>query len=411
MSEAAFAVRMETYARHVSAPYVDFLRRLGLALDIVRAERAALYDREGRRYVDCIAGYGNLAVGHNHPAVIGAVIEELCSSRPYNWPFVSEPQTRLAEKLAQIAPGELACSLIVNSGSEAVDSALKLVRLATGRHRVVAMRGGWHGFTLGALSVSEPSLCRDFAPLLEGPSHVPYGDAGALEEAIGERTGAVILEPIQAESGAVVPPAGYLRAVAALCERRKVVLILDEIKTGMGKTGRMFACQHDDVVPDLLLAGKALGGGVMPIGAVIARNGLWKKFGLSFPMSSSSAAGNAPACAAALATLKVLEKEDLCARSARAGEKFRAGLDALVREFAPIVKGTSGRGLLLALHADSARRASRIVAACAQKGLLVMSAFCERSRILIEPPLCIADDEVDFALGVLREVLRGDASP
>lgn len=407
MTQASFSLRMDSYARHVSAPYVDFLRRQGLDLDIARAEQTALYDRAGRRYVDCIGGYGNLNVGHNHPAVVAAVVEELRSPRPYNWPFVSEVQTRLAEKLAQVAPGDLACSLIVNSGSEAVDSALKLVRLASGRHRVIAMRGGWHGFTLGALSVSEPALCRDFAPLLEGVSHVPYGDLGALADALDERTGAVVLEPIQAERGAVLPPAGYLPAVAELCARRNVALVLDEIKTGIAKTGRMFACEHEGVVPDLLLAGKSLGGGVMPIGAVIAREGLWKKFGLSFPMSSSSAAGNAPACAAALATLEVIEAENLCARAARAGARLLAGLDALVREFAPVIKGTSGRGLLLALHADSARSAARVVAECAQKGLLVMTAFCDRTRVLFEPPLCIADGEVDFALEVLSEVLHG----
>jgi putrescine aminotransferase len=408
MTDPAFSLRMEKYARHVSAPYVEFLKRQQLDLDIVRAEQAAVYDRQGQRYIDCIAGYGNLNVGHNHPRVIDAVVEELRSPRPYNWPFLSDAQARLAEKLAQAALGDPSCSLIVNSGSEAVESALKLVRLATGRHRVVAAHGAWHGFTLGALSVSEPSLCRNFAPLLEGVTHVRYGDAAALAEALDERTGAVILEPIQAESGAVMPPEGYLREVAALCRRRNVVFILDEIKTGMGKTGRLFACEHENAVPDILLAGKALGGGVMPIGALVAHERLWKKFGLSFPMSSSSSAGNAPACAAGLATLEVIEAEGLCARAARNGERVAATFRALADEFPAIVKGASGRGLLLALHIDRPARASRMVADCAQRGLLVMTAFCDRTRILFEPPLCITDEQTDFALDVLRQVLRGD---
>jgi putrescine aminotransferase len=407
MTHVVFSRRMESYARHVSTPYVEFLRRLGLDKDIVRAERAAVYDREGKRYIDCIAGYGNLALGHNHPAVVGAVVEELRSPRPYNWPFLSDAQTRLAEKLAQIAPGDLACSLIVNSGSEAVDSALKLVRLATGKHRVIGMRGGWHGFTLGALSVSEPSLRRDFAPLLDGVTHVPYGDLDAVEQAIDAQTGAVIVEPIQAEGGAVCPPAGYLRALAELCRRRNVALIVDEIKTGIGRTGRMFASEHEDAVPDLLLVGKSLGGGVMPIGAVISGDGLWKKFGLSFPMSASSAAGNAPACAAALATLELVVSENLCARAARAGARLLAGLNDLVRLLAPPVMAASGRGLLLALHTDGPGSASRLVSGCARRGLLVMTAFCDRTRIVLEPPLCIADEEIDFALEVLRGVLHG----
>lgn len=408
MTHAAFSLRLETYARHVSTQYVEFLRRQGLALDIVRAEGALVYDREGKRYIDGIAGYGNLNVGHNHPRVVEAVVEELRSPRPYNWPFLSDAQTRLAEKLAQVAPGDLSCSLVVNSGSEAVESALKLVRLATGKHRVVSAHGGWHGFTLGALSVSEPSLCRSFAPLLEGVTHVSYGDVGAVEQALDARTGAVIIEPIQAESGAVVPPSGYVREIADLCRRRNVVLILDEIKTGIGKTGRLFACEHENAVPDILLVGKALGGGVMPIGAMVARSGLWSKFGLSFPMSSSSAAGNAPACAAGLATLEVVESERLCAQAARTGARALAAFRELAREFPSIVTGASGRGLLIALHTDGLRSAARIVSGCASRGLLVMTAFCDRTRILFEPPLCITDEQTDFALDVLRQVLRGD---
>ena len=172
LNNQQFAVRTEKYARHVNPQYVEFLKRQGLALDVVKAEKAVVIDREGNQFIDCIAGYGNLNVGHNHPKVIEAVVKELHSPHPYNWPFLSEAQTRLAEKLAQVTPGELKCSLIVNSGSEAVDSALKLVRLATGKHHVISAYGGWHGFTLGALSISDPSLCRNFTPLLEGVTHV-----------------------------------------------------------------------------------------------------------------------------------------------------------------------------------------------------------------------------------------------
>jgi acetylornithine/succinyldiaminopimelate/putrescine aminotransferase len=258
--------------------------------------------------------------------------------------------------------------------------------------------------------VSQPSLCRGFAPLLEGVTHVPYGDAGAMEQAIDARTGAVILEPIQAESGALVPPAGYLREIAALCRRRNVVLILDEIKTGIAKTGHLFACEHEEVVPDILLLGKALGGGVMPIGAMVAGRALWKKFGLSFPMSSSSAAGNAPACSAGLATLEVVESERLCARAARSGARALAAFRGFAGQFAPTIKGASGRGLLLALHTDHPASAARIVADCARRGVLVMTAFCDRTRILFEPPLCIGDEQIDCALDVLHQALRGTPS-
>jgi putrescine aminotransferase len=406
MTAAPFALRTARYARHVSAPYVDFLERRGLALDIVRAAGAFVWDRDGTRYLDCIAGYGNLAVGHNHPRVLDAVVAELRSPRPYNWPFLSEAQTRLAEELARLAPGNLERSLIVNSGSEAVDSALKLVRLATGKHRVISARGAWHGFTLGALSVSEASLCRSFAPLPEGVTHVPYGDVAALEQTMDGGTGALILEPIQGERGAVVPPGGYLREAQALCRRRNVVFILDEIKTGLGRTGRWFACEQEQAAPDILLVGKALGGGAMPIGALIAGGALWGKLGLSFPMSSSSAAGNAPACAAGLATLEVIQSEGLCAQAARTGERLLAALGTLAREFAPLVTGVSGRGLLLSLHTDHPRSASRLIDACARRGLLVMTAFCDRTRLLLEPPLCMTAEQADFAAGALHGALR-----
>lgn len=398
-----FAERAARVERYTNAPYVRFLRRLGLDLDIVRAEGASVYDAGGRRLVDCIAGYGNLNVGHNHPRVVEAVVEELRSGRPFNWPFLGDAASRLAERLAAVTPGDLECSLVVSSGSEAVESALKLVRLATGKPHVVAAYGAWHGFTLGALGVSEPGMRAGFGPLLESVTHVPFGDATAAEAAIGATTGAVIVEPIQAESGAVVPPDGYLRALAEICRRRDVVLVFDEIKTGIGKTGRLFACEHEDAVPDVLLIGKSLGGGTMPIGALVARRRLWGKVGLSFPMSSSSTAGNAPACAAALATLDVVESEGLCERAERAGARIMATLGELARRYPSVVTGASGRGLLLALHAPSLKAATAIVSRCARRDVLVMTAFCDRTRILIEPPLSISDGELETVVAALGD--------
>ncbi len=396
---------LRTYGRHVNEPYVHFLARLGLAVEFTEASQASVVDAEGRHYIDCIGGYGNLNLGHHHPGVIDAVISELRSNRPFNWPFISGTHARLAAELARICPGNLECSLIVNSGSEAVDSALKLVRLATRKSEIICARGGWHGFTFGALSISEPDLCRTFQPLLPGITAVPYGDAAAIESAISEQTGAVILEPIQSESGAVVPPPSYLSAVEEICRRKNVVLIFDEIKTGIAKTGRMFACEHDGAVPDMLLLGKSLGGGAMPIGVVVARRDLWSKFGLSFPMSSSSAAGNAPACAAALATLQAVESEDLCAQAAQKGASLATSLELLVKQFPDIIRGFSGRGLLLALHAANLKVATEIVKNCISRGVLVMTAFCNRTRILIEPPICISNEQVSKVSAVLADAV------
>jgi putrescine aminotransferase len=287
-----------------------------------------------------------------------------------------------------------------------VDSALKLARLATGRPDFISAHGAWHGFSLAALSVSERRLCRDFEPLLGGVTQVPYGDIEAVDAHIDDRTAAVIVEPIQAESGAVVPPDRYLRGLREVCDRRDVVLVLDEVKTGIGKTGRMFACQHDDVAPDILLSGKSLGGGFMPIGAMTAKRSLWTKFGLSFPMASSSGAGNLLACAAALATLEVVEAEGLCEQASRKGEFLKQALSEIACEFPSVIKGTSGRGLLLALHADGLKTANALVRECIRGGVLVMTAFCDRTKVLLEPPLCISDEQLHTVATTVRDAAR-----
>lgn len=395
--------RSEIVARHSSAPYVQFLQRMGLDIDVVAAEGATVTDASGRRYLDCIAGYGNCFVGHKPRLIIDAVVAEIRSARPFNLPFIGEAQARFFAKLVEVSPEGLECCYAVNSGSEAVETALKLVRLVTGKSGVVCMSGAWHGFTLGCLGVSEAAMTKQFRPLLTGMKQVPFGDSEAVDAAIDESVGCIIAEPIQAENGAVVPPPGYLEELRRIADRRNVLLVFDEAKTGVGKTGRMFACMHEDAVPDILVCGKALGGGIMPIGAVVARRKIWSKFGLSFPMSSSSGAGNAPACAAALATLHYVEREGLCERAIARGHQLRAGLENLVQRFPRTLTAIDGRGLLLSIRAANAQLASSLVQQCAQRGLLVMTAFCDRTKLLIEPPACISNEEVDRVNMALAE--------
>jgi putrescine aminotransferase len=401
--------RSEIVASHSNTPYVHFLKRIGLDIDVVAAEGAKVTDANGLCYLDCIAGYGNCFVGHNPRPIIDAVVAEIQSPRPFNLPFISEVQARLFRKLAEVAPGELDCCYAVNSGSEAVETALKLARLATGKAGVICATGAWHGFTFGCLSVSETSMTKQFIPFLEGVQRVPFGDAKAVDAAIDESIGCVIIEPIQAENGAIVPPPGYLEELRRICSRRKVLLIFDEAKTGIGKTGQMFACMCEEAVPDILVCGKALGGGIMPIGAIIARRGIWSRFGLSFPMSSSSGAGNAPACAAALATLHYVENEQLCRRALQQGLRLRTALENLVEAFPKTLLAIDGRGLLLSLQTASIQSASHLVAECVQRGLLIMTAFCDHTKILIEPPGCISNEEVDKVNAVLGEAVSACA--
>jgi putrescine aminotransferase len=397
--------RAGTVSHYSNAPYMQFLKRLGMGIDVVSAKGAMIVDSAGRQYIDCIAGYGNCVLGHNPRPVIDAVVLELQSPLPFNLPFVLEVQALLAERLARDTPGDLECSFIVNSGSEAVETALKLSRLATGRSGVICATGAWHGFTFGCLSVSEQSMCRQFRPMLDGIKRVTYGDAAAIEACLDDTIGCVIVEPIQSENGAIVPPQGYLKSLQDLCSKKGVILIFDEVKTGIAKTGRMFACEYDNAVPDVLVCGKALGGGVMPIGAVVAQRKVWGRFGLSFPMSSSSGAGNAPACAAALATLKYVGEEKLCEKAERQGIRLMAGLQ-LIKEHNPErLLGISGRGLLIGLKFVDQKFASQMVVECAKRSVLVMNAFCDRSKILVEPPACITDEQVDRVVAAIRESL------
>ncbi len=394
---------LESYGRHVNRPYVSFLQRCGLDFEVGRALGAVIEDRSGQQYIDCVGGYGNLNIGHNHPRVVERLTRLLHEAKPLGWPFISETHVELAEALAKLAPAGLECCLFVNSGSEAVDSALKLARLATGRAEVICCDGAWHGFTLGALSVSEPDMRRSFGNLLPGVKRVPYGDSRAAAAAITADTAAIIVEPIQSESGAIAPPARYLCDLAAVCNQSGALLIVDEIKTGMGKTGRMFVCEFDQADPDVLLVGKSLGGGLMPIGALVANRKWWAKFGLSFAMTSSSSAGNGLACAAALAAIEVIQSENLCSNAEQQGWRLLQSLSDLALAYPTLLRGVTGRGLLLGLHTASLKVASMIAAECLRRGVLIMPAFLDRSSLLIEPPLCISTNQIDLVAAALKE--------
>lgn len=394
---------LDGYAQRVSRPYTDFLRRFGMSFELRGALGAVIKDSSGRQYIDCIGGYGNLNIGHNHPRVVEAVIHALKSGGPSGWPFISQSHVQLTERLTELAPRGLDRCLIVNSGAEAVDSALKLVRLASGRSGVICCHGGWHGFTVGALSVSEPDMCRSFGPLLPGIHRVPYGDTQAIAEAISPEVGAIIVEPIQSERGAITPPGGYLKDLTAICAASDTLLILDEIKTGMGKTGKMFACEHERAEPDILLVGKSLGAGITPIGAMVAKRKWWTKFGLSFAMSSSSSAGNSIACITGVATLDVIQSENLCANAEHQGRRLRLTLADLSRTYPDLIRKVTGQGLLLGLHITSRKIAYEIVAHCVRCGVLLMPAFLDRACILIEPPLCINDTQIDEVIWALQQ--------
>jgi len=391
---------LERYQRYLN-PGLARLYRFG-GSDTVEweAEGCFVWDAHGRAYIDCACGPAIFNVGHRHPRVLAAVRDQLDRMPMSVRTMPSAPQAELAERLGTLAPGDLQYSFFCNSGAEAVEGALKLARLATGRPGIIAMREAFHGKTFGALSATGREHYRHpFEPLVPGFTHVPFGDAEALDLAVTPETAAVILEPIQGEAGVVVPPRGYLRAVRDLCDRHGVLLIADEIQTGLGRTGRLFCVEHDGVVPDIMTLAKALGGGVVPIGAFIARPRLWEEFRRDPYLHSSTFGGNPLACRAAIATLDVLVGERLAERAEGLGLRFMDGLRAIRERHPGIVRDVRGRGLMIGLEFTHSDYALLVSAEAGHRGVITFYTLNKPEVIRIEPPLVITPDLIDRALG------------
>lgn len=350
---AARAARL--YGRYLNPVLMAMNGKSGLLKTFVRGEGAYLFDADGKKYLDFVAGFGSLNLGHNHPAVAEAVTSAVRDQAPGFTPTAVNPYAAaLAERLVCLAPAGLEMAFFTNSGTESVEAAMKLARAATGRSGLLSCEGSFHGKTLGALSLTgNPSYQKPFRPLLGDCQSIPYGDYEALERALSSRNfAAFIVEPIQGEGGMRVPPAGYLREVQSICRSTETLLIVDEVQTGLGRTGMMFAVEHEDVHPDVLTLAKSLGGGLMPIGAMLTRRDVWMKaYGslAACTLHTSTFGGGSLACAAAMAALGALEDERLAENAAARGEQLLAGLNDLSRRYR-CVRQVRGRGLLLGME-------------------------------------------------------------
>lgn len=389
---------LEQYRRYLNPGLARLFQFGGVDTVEWAAEGCLVWDAHGREYIDCACGPAIFNVGHRHPRVLAAVRDQLDRMPMSVRTMPSVPQAALAERLAALTPGDLQYTFFCNSGAEANEGAIKLARLATGRPGIVATHGAFHGKTLGALSATGRDYYKaPFAPLVPGFAHVPFGDAQALDAAIGPDVGAVMLEPIQGEAGVILPPPGYLREVREICDRRGVLLIADEIQTGLGRTGRLFCVEHDEVTPDIVTLAKALGGGVIPIGAFIARPHLWDRLRRDPYLHSSTFGGNPLACRAALATLDVLVEERLPAEAEPLGARFHERLEAIRARHPGVVTEVRGRGLMLGVefsHRDHALMAS---AEAGRRGVITFYTLNNPTVIRIEPPLVITPDLIDRA--------------
>ncbi len=395
---------VERYRRHVNAGLASLFKFMGFEGVEWKAEGSTIWDTEGRDYLDLLAGFGTLALGHRPAAVVAAVREQLDRMPLSSRVLFSKPVAELAAELAAILPGEIEKSFFCNSGTEAIEGALKLARLYTGRPGVVATEGGFHGKTLGALSVSGREVYkRPFAPLVPEVNHVPFGDKDALAEAVGGSTAAVIVEPIQGEGGVIVPPDDYLPAGREICDRAGALLIADEVQTGLGRTGAMFACEHSGTVPDIMCMAKALGGGVMPLGAFSSTPAIWASLEENPLLHSSTLGGNPLACAAGLAAIQAIRRDDLPTRAAQLGDHAVGRLRELQGAHSDLVADVRGRGLLIGVQFRDPDVAGLVIAGLAQRRVIAAYTLNSPEVIRIEPALTISEADLDRGLSALVE--------
>ncbi len=401
-------IRPPSTLRDYVAVEAEFGAKNYKPLDVVltRGQGVYVWDIDGRRYLDCLSAYSAVTQGHCHPKILAAMTEQAQRLTLTSRAFRNDQLAPFYEELCALTRSHKA--LPMNSGAEAVESALKVVRkwgyevkgVPEGAAEIIVCEGNFHGRTLAIVGFStDPQSRRGFGPFAPGFKIVPFGDADALEAAIGPNTVGFLVEPIQGEAGVIVPPPGYLRRARELCTRHGVMLILDEIQTGLGRTGKLLAEEHEGVEADLTLIGKALSGGFYPISAVLSNS---EVLGVLKPGEHGSTFGGNPlACAIARAALRVLIEEGMIENAARQGERLKAALTQLG---APSVREVRGRGLMVAveLHPDAGGARRR----CEQ--LQTLGLLCKETHehtIRIAPPLIVTDDEVDWIAEQFEAVL------
>jgi putrescine aminotransferase len=398
---------VDLFCRHLNAGWATVVKFMGYGAVEVEAEGCWVTDSSGARWLDCLGGPGVFTMGHRHPEVVAAVEQQLHRMPLGSHLLLNEQMAELAAALADLCPGDLRHAFICNSGAEAVEGALKIARAYTGRPGFVGAVGGFHGKTFGALSASGREHYKlPFEPLLAGFSHVPFGDSAALAEAVGDDTAAVILEPIQCEAGIIIPPDDFLPTAREICDRRGALLILDEIQSGLCRTGKTFACEWWGVNPDLMCLGKALGGGVMPVGAFVGTPEVWSVFAGNPLIHTSTFGGNPLACTAALAALKLVRSGDLCTAARQRGAQLLQGMEAIAADYPDLIRNVRGRGLLVGVEFADADVGSLVIAGLAQRHILCTYGLNDPHTLRLEPPAVITADEVGLACAKFREAVE-----
>jgi acetylornithine/succinyldiaminopimelate/putrescine aminotransferase len=376
-----------------------------MGIEVECAHGCIVIDKSGKEYLDLLSGIGVASLGHAHPRVVRAVQEQAehyLHAMVYG-EYIQEPQVQLARRLAEVTPGPLSVTYFTNSGTEAIEGALKTARKYTGRSRFVSFWGSFHGDTFGSLSLGGNSLYREpFEPLLPTVTFLPFNDHTALAQ-IDESVAAVVVEPIQGEGGVRIPDAEFLPALRRRCSETGTLLIFDEVITGFGRTGRMFACEHWNVTPDILVLAKALGGG-MPLGAFVSTPQIMTTLSRDPPLAHVTTFGGHPACCAAgLASLEIILREQLPRQAREKGDEFVRRLQSLVGIGG--FTAVRGRGLLIGMDFTTPEATRSFVQRCFTAGLILGWTLHRDAVVRLAPPLIISAEEIDRAVIIMGEAL------
>lgn len=412
---------ISAFREHVNPGFLEYRKSVTkdtqfAAIEYKDAGPNSFMDVNGKEYIDCLGGFGIYNVGHRHPKVVQAVKDQLDRQPLHSQDLLDPLRAILAKTLADLTPGDLKYSFFGNSGTEAIEAALKLAKIAgqkEDRNTFIATTSAFHGKSLGALSgTAKGSFRKPFLPLVQGFRHVAFGDIDMMHKTVhachmvGEEIAGIIIEPIQGEGGVNIPPANYLADLRQLCDDYGVLLIFDEVQTGMGRTGKMFCCEHDHITPDILCLGKAFGGGVMPASAAVATEEVFSHWFENPFLHTTTFGGNPLACAAALAGIQVLIEEKLPERATEIGAYLLDGLKNAASGHEDIVLDVRGKGLLIGIEFDNDEIGYEVSKGFFDRGVLVAGTLINAKTIRIEPPLTIEKEQCDRVCEVFAQALR-----
>jgi putrescine aminotransferase len=415
--QAFIAETVESYEKYYNRGFIGYRKSVTEAGQFAALEWSGqgslLHDLLGREYIDCLGGYGIFSAGVNHPKIVKAVTDQMHRMALNSQELLEPWRAALSRVLAEVTPGELQNSFFINNGTDAIEGAIKLTRLYTKRNTFISTLGGFHGKSMGSLSLMGKASFREpFLSGLQDVRFVPYGDADALEhefqrcEAVGVQIAGVVLEPVQGEAGGVVPPPSYFPRARELCTRYGALLIADEIQTGMGRTGKLWGVDHWNVVPDIMCVGKSIGGGVMPLSAFISTAAIWEVMIPNPIIHSTTFGGNPLACAAGLAAIQVTLEEDLPGQAARKGEFLLRELGCLQQKYPQVLKDAHGKGLLIGMEFPVQEIGWQVASGLFKRGVLVAGTYSKAQVIRIEPALGIPMELLQAMLDRLEDTFK-----